>query len=113
MRKWLILALGAFIAGGGIMNGVPALFPLGAGVGLFGYVWFSFGTRLARLAKGEDMGCLHLAREFGYETDGECSRCHSGAGYEIERWVAIGAWLGFALCGAAALIIALAPLWER
>ena len=112
MRKWIVLALGAFMAGGGLVHGVPALLPLGAGVGIFGYIWFSLGARLVRLAKGEEMGCLHLARELGYETGGACSRCESGAGYALEIRAALGAWAAMALCAAGAAV-AIAMRWTH
>lgn len=102
MRKWIALLLGAWICGGGIMHDIAALLPLGAGVALFGYIWFSFGMRLVRLANGEEMGCLHLSRELGYDSGESCSRCDRRVGYEIERWIAVGAWFGMALCGAGA-----------
>ena len=99
MRKWLMLAIGAWISGGGVYYDVMELVPLGVGAALLGYVWFSTGPELLRLARGErgvDEGCLHWARLMRYKDD--CGACDRGEGYQLEKWSAISAWAGMGVC---------------
>lgn len=107
MRKWFMLAIGAWISGGGAYYGMQELIPLGVGAAFLGYFWFATGPELLRLARGErgaDEGCLHYARFLGYT--GDCSACYRGEGYQMEKWTALGAWAGMVVCilGACAVI---------